>query len=130
VVVTTPEFLAAHPETVEKLLQVHRAWTKRLQDHPEQCVPQLDAALFALTGKKFARGVLPSGMARVKFSDEPLRETFQSLADWSAELGFVNGKIDLTGLIDTTILHKLQRQRDSAQPDRKEGVDASRHSAG
>ena len=126
VVVTTPDFLAAHPDIVEKLLRVHRTWTKRLQEHPDQCVPQLDAALLALTGKKFREGVLPAALSRVRFSDEPLQETFQSLAEWSAELGFVNGRIDLTGLIDTTILRKLQQQGDSG-PSQKEGADASHH---
>lgn len=131
VVITTPDFLAAHPDVVEKLLRVHRWWTKRLLEQPAQCVPQLDAALFALTSKKFPAGVLPAALGRVKFSDEPLQETFQSLADWSAELGFVNGKIDLTGLTDTTILRKLQQQGDSSQPPpQKEPGDASRHPVG
>jgi NitT/TauT family transport system substrate-binding protein len=133
VVITTPDFLADHPDVIEKLLRVHRSWTKRLQEQPEQCVPQLDAALFALTSKKFPAGVLSSSLGHVKFSDEPLQETFQSLADWSSELGFVNGKIDLTGLIDTTILRKLQQEQQqggSAQPQQKESGDASRHPVG
>ena len=34
-VVTTPEFLRKHPDVVEKVLVVHRGWTKRLQDAPD-----------------------------------------------------------------------------------------------
>ena len=127
VVITTPDFLAAHPEVVEAFLRVHRAWTKRLQEQPAQCVPMLASALVSLTGKKLPSSVLPAALARIKFSDEPLPQTFQSLADWSAELGFVGGKIDLTGLIDTTILRKLQ-QGSSTQP-AKELTNASNHSS-
>jgi NitT/TauT family transport system substrate-binding protein len=115
VVVTTPDFLAQHPDVIENILRVHRSWTQRLQTQPEKYIPELESSLFALTSKKLPKGVVPSALARVKFSDEPLLQTFESLALWSTELGFANQKIDLTGLIDTAILRKLQ-QGDATQP--------------
>jgi NitT/TauT family transport system substrate-binding protein len=122
VVVTTPEFLNSHPDTIESLLRVHRAWTKRLQTEPEKYIPQIDAALFALTNKKLPVGVLPAALKRVKFSDDPLQETFNSYGQWSFELGFSPQKPDLTGLIDTSILAKLEQQ-EAAAP-HKETADA------
>lgn len=126
VVITTPDFLGDHPEIVQKVLQAHVRWTRRLQKGPEQYIGQLESALFDLTGKKFPKGVVAAAMRTVQFSDEPLRETFEALDDWSAELGFFPGKIDLTGLFDTSILRKVQAGESSTQP-HKESADAGQH---
>jgi NitT/TauT family transport system substrate-binding protein len=108
VVVTTPEFLQKHPATVEKLLGVHRTWTERLTKEPATYVPQLKAALFDLTKKQLPEGVVESALATTSFTDEPLPHTFETMAVWSYELGYSREKTDTSGLIDTTILRKLQ----------------------
>lgn len=123
VIVTSPEFLAAHPDAVEKLLRVHETWTKRLADEPGRYVPQLDSALFALTGKRLPPGVLQAALGRVKFTDEPLEQTFRTYADWSAELGLTTQSPDLTGLIDTSILREVRK--DEPGPATKEAARAS-----
>lgn len=107
-VVTTPKFLATHPKTVEKLLAAHRAWTVRLQADPQAQLKPLDEALFKLNGKRLPTGVVPMAIKNVKFTDEPLAETLATFAQWADELGLTRGKSDLAGLIDTTILRKLQ----------------------
>jgi len=109
VVITTPDFLADHPDVVRKLLQVHRAWTRRLAEHPQQYVPQLGSALFALTGKQLPPGVLPAALTRIKFTDEPLMPTFAALANWSYELEATMQRPNLAGLFDTSILQSLQQ---------------------
>ena len=110
VVVTTPEFLSAHPDIVEKILRVHRAWTQRLQNDPKACVAQLGDALFSLTSKRLPPGILPAALARVKYTEQPLKPTFTAYAQWSYELGFERQPPDLSGLFDTGILTKLQKE--------------------
>jgi len=107
VVVTTPEFLKKHPQTVEKLLAVHRTWTQRLNREPAKVTPQLKEALYALTKKQLPAGVVESALANTTFTDEPLPHTFDVMANWSFELGFARDKTDVGGLIDTSILQKL-----------------------
>lgn len=126
VVITTPDFLSDHSETVQKVLRAHVRWTRRLQKEPEQYIGQLESALFDLTGKQFPKGVVAAAMKTVQFSDEPLQETFESLAEWSAELGFLPGKIELSGLFDTTLLKKVQAGESSTQP-HQESDDARQH---
>ena len=88
VVVTTPEFLKAHPEIIEKLLGVHRRWTLRLnQDGPAQ-LPALEEALLKLTGKKLPAGVLRGAYGRVVFTDDPMQSTFAAMGQWTFDLGF------------------------------------------
>jgi NitT/TauT family transport system substrate-binding protein len=110
VVITTPEFLADHPDIVEKTLRVHRSWTQRLQQDPKSCETPLGDALFGLTGKRLPAGILPSALARVKFTDEPLKQTFSTLGQWSYELQFEKQPPDLSGLFDTGILRKLEQE--------------------
>lgn len=107
-VVTTPQFLKKHPEVVEKVLVVHREWTKRLQENPQQQLPKLQEALTALTGKALPAGVLPAAIGNVQFTDDPLNETLETMAAWSAELGHTKEQAKLDGLVDLTILNKLR----------------------
>ena len=107
IVITTPEFLEKNPQTVEKVLGVHRAWTERLNKEPAKYVPQLKAALFDLTKKQLPEGVLESALANAVFTDDPLPHTFDVMAAWSYDLGFSREKTDVKGLIDTSILQKL-----------------------
>lgn len=104
VVVTTPEFLQKHPDAVQKLLGVHRAWTDRLTKEPARYVPQLKDALFGLTKKQLPEGVLEAALRNTVFTDDPLPHTFETMSGWSYELGFSKDKPDLGALIDSTIL--------------------------
>ena len=107
VIVTTPEFLAAHPDVVEKILAVNHNWTVRLNSDPGKYAPQLEQALFTLTGKKLKPGVAAEALARVKFTEDPSPATFQANAQWSYDLGFSKEKQDTSGLIDLSILKKI-----------------------
>jgi NitT/TauT family transport system substrate-binding protein len=116
VVVTSPKFLADHPDVVEKVLRVHHDWTGRLTKEPEKHVPQLEQALFALTTKKLPAGVAKSALGNTKFTDDPLPHTFDAFAAWSSELGFTKSRTDTKGLIDTTVLQKVRAGGAEASP--------------
>jgi NitT/TauT family transport system substrate-binding protein len=109
VVVTTPEFLAAHPDVVKKVLAVHHRWTKQLNDNPTAVQSQLESALFKLTNKKLPEGVLAAALPRVKFLDDPLPDTFNTMAQWTYDLGFAQQPPKLDGLFDLSILQQLQQ---------------------
>ncbi|MCL2447399.1 MAG: aliphatic sulfonate ABC transporter substrate-binding protein [Polyangiaceae bacterium] len=103
-VVTTPEFLAKHPDLVEKVLGVHRAWTQRLQGDPAKYTPKLADALQALTGKKLGTDVLAPALSRVGFVTDPGIETLRAFARWKAELGFGSSPVELKDLVDSAPL--------------------------
>jgi NitT/TauT family transport system substrate-binding protein len=124
VVVTTPTFLADHPDVVEKVLRVHRDWTQKLQRQPEAYVGQLDEALFALTNGHLPAGVLASSLGRVKFTDEPLPDTLRTLADWTYDLKLIQDPVKLDGLVDTRILQRLGAPSPATSPS-KETADAA-----
>jgi NitT/TauT family transport system substrate-binding protein len=110
-VVTTPEYLAKHPETVERVLGAHRTWTDRLAADPAKYAPALDDALFALTGKRLDPAVVREALGRVKFTSNPNRRTLEAFASWTHDLGFERETVDLANLVDTTILDKTVADR-------------------
>ena len=88
VVVTTPEFLRAHPDVVEKFLAVHRHWTQRLNTDGDAQLPAIGEALYNLTHKKLPSDVMREAFRRVRFTDDPLPKTFTEMGTWAADLGF------------------------------------------
>ena len=109
VVVTTPEFLENHPDVVAKVLGVHRSWTARLAVDPKAHLEELGSALLALTGKKLPPGVLESAITRVKFTDDPLPDTFKTMGQWTYDLGFEQQPARLGTLFDLNVLQDLQK---------------------
>jgi NitT/TauT family transport system substrate-binding protein len=109
-VVVSPQFLAEHPDVVEKMLVVHRQWTKRLQDDSAAQVKPMAEALQRLTGKPMAESIIGDAFKRVKFTDEPLAETLETFAKWAHELKLSRQAPKVEGLINTTILRALQKK--------------------
>ena len=115
-VVVNPDFLAKHADIVEKLLGAHVQWTARLQGDAQKYVPQLHDALLALTTKEIDQKILSTAIARVKFTNEPLNATFETMSQWASDMGFSAEKQDVGGLIDTSILKRVQGASPAAQP--------------
>jgi NitT/TauT family transport system substrate-binding protein len=109
-VITTPEFLRDHPEVLRQVLQVHHRWTVRLNNDPQKYIPQLEAALLALNGKKLPKGVLASSIKRVRFVDDPLPDTIRTMGAWAYDLEFAPRQANLATLIDTSILREVVQQ--------------------
>lgn len=107
VVVTTPKFLAQHPDVVEKILAVHHQWTTRLAEDPNACADQLNNALADLTGMKLPDPVIRGALDHTVFTDDAMPQTFITMAQWSADLKFIPTVPDLTGLFQTDIIHRL-----------------------
>jgi NitT/TauT family transport system substrate-binding protein len=98
VVVTSPKFLREHPDVVRKFLEVHHQWTGRLNANAASYRNQLNDALVALGGKKLPADVLGAALDRTVFTDDPLPDTFATMAQWSADLKVIKGVPDLNGL--------------------------------
>lgn len=116
VIVTTPQFLADHPDIVEKILTVHRRWTQRLSADSSQYADQLNDALAALGGKKLPSDVMRSALARTLFTDDPLPQTFSTMEQWSHDLKFIDSAPSLNGLFATDIMNKITSTTATTQP--------------
>ena len=99
VVVTTPEFLAAHGDVVDALLRVNHDWTVKLAADPRRYAGPVDDALGGLTGHHLPAGVAADALARVRFTEDPSPATFDADAQWAYDLGCANDQPDLADLI-------------------------------
>jgi NitT/TauT family transport system substrate-binding protein len=106
-VVTTPEFLAAHPDVVKSVLAVHKKWTKLLTDAPDDQAKPLADALNKITGQTFDPAVLSAALHRTTFTNDPLPDTLTTMAAWTTELGFADSVPDLNKLFDLEISRSL-----------------------
>jgi NitT/TauT family transport system substrate-binding protein len=116
VIVTTPKFLAKHPDIIQKILTVHHQWTVRLSGHSTDYADQLNDALVALGGKKMPSDVIRAALGRTEFTDDPLPETFKTMEQWSHDLTFIKSAPDLTGLFETDIIHGVISSEPARQP--------------
>jgi NitT/TauT family transport system substrate-binding protein len=108
VIVTTPQFLADHTDVVEKILRVHHEWTIRLwQDHQGIYRKQLNDALEKLGSKRLPDDVMDAAMSRTQFTDDPLPDTFATMAQWAYDLEVVRTKPDLSGLFATDLIKRV-----------------------
>jgi NitT/TauT family transport system substrate-binding protein len=98
VVVATPEFIATHPAELEKILAVHRSWTERLRTTPQQYIRPLDDALFGLTKVRLGDDVIGNALKRTEFTNDPMPQTFATMAQWTKDAGFIRQVPDLSGL--------------------------------
>ena len=120
VVITTPAFLAKHPETVKAFLAAHVAWTDRLSADPQPYLTDLKAALFNLTNKNLPPGVLEASVENTLFTTDPLPHTFTRFAGWAYDLDFSKERTDTSALIDVTFLQSVRQQSPAAtQPKRR-----------
>jgi hypothetical protein len=82
---------------------------------PGKHTAALGEALVKLGGKKLAQPVIESALARVKFTDKPLEETFKTMATWASDLDFERGPSQLSQLFDLKISTELGSQNGPEQ---------------
>lgn len=115
-VVVSPEYLKEHPDQVEKVLEVHCAWTERLSEDAGAQVPALAAAMERLTGKKLSKDIIGAAVSRVRFTDQPLAQSITTFAQWAFDLRLAKGVPSVTTLVDATLLEKVRARRASCTP--------------
>ena len=106
VLLVRAEFLEAHPDVVEDLLEGHIAAVQWIADNPDEAPTVINAALESETGKPLADAVLQRALEHVTFSADPHADTFETLVANGLAAGTQKeGSID--GLFDLRILNAL-----------------------
>ncbi|MWB99781.1 ABC transporter substrate-binding protein [Agromyces seonyuensis] len=114
VLLVNADFLAAHPQTVEALLEGHLAALGWLAEHPDEAAGVINAKLEADTGKGLEPAVIDRALEHVAFDADPHAETFETLVANGLEAGTQkDGSID--GLFDLSLLNGLL-EADGAEP--------------
>jgi NitT/TauT family transport system substrate-binding protein len=114
-VIARRAFLEKHPDLVEAILKAHVAITNDLQKSPEQHFGLINKELKRLTSKDLPGEVMKLSFQHTQFTTDPSAESFERFFRMGKALGLVKGdQLDLSKLIDTTLLKKVQAAAPSA----------------
>jgi len=108
ILLVSTKFLKEHPQTVEKLLSAHVEATKFINANPSEAKSIVNAKLKELTGKPIGDKVLDDTFARTVFTNDPLEKSIGMFVEWSRELGFTKEGQDVSGLVDLSLLKKVE----------------------
>lgn len=106
VLLVSKQFLAEHPTTVEALVEGHADAVQFIEDEPAKAAEDINAQLEADTGKPLGDEVLARSLEHVRFTVDPVADTFEEvLANGVAAGTAKDGSID--GLFDLAILNRV-----------------------
>ena len=107
ILISSRQFLADHPETIEALIKGEVAQTEAIAADPAKAQTDLNAAIGELTGKPLADTTIQAAFANIEPTWDPLAGTLNTIAANGVEAGTLTEVPDLKGIYDLTALNKV-----------------------
>jgi len=107
ILISSRQFLADHPETIEALIKGEVAETDAIKAHPAKARTDLNAAIGKLTGKPLNDTTIQAAFANVQPTWDPLAGTLDELAANGVAAGTLASAPDLKGIYDLRELNKV-----------------------
>ena len=99
VVIVRVAFLEQHRDLVRRWLQGQAETMRWIKAHDEEAQTLVNHEIGRLTTREIASDVLREAWARLLFTDDPLRATFEKLARDAKDLGFLPSS-DISGIFE------------------------------
>jgi len=108
VVIVRTAFMNEHPDVVDSFLRAHVETVNWIETHPDEAITVVGAKIKQVTGKSLPPDIMKSAFARTDFTYDPLRDTVNTFADWSNQLGYLHqDHTALGGFFDTGPLNRV-----------------------
>ena len=107
ILISSRQFLADHPETIQALIKGEVAETEAIAADPAKAQTDLNAAIGELTGKPLADTTIQAAFANIEPTWDPLAGTLNTIAANGVEAGTLTEVPDLNGIYDLTALNKV-----------------------
>lgn len=104
--VVRTQFLKAHPETVQRLLEGQVEANKFVNEHAAEAQTIVNEGIAKVTGKKLADPVIQQAWAHLTFTNDPIAASLATSAEHATAAGLL-AKVDLKGIYDLTLLNKV-----------------------
>lgn len=112
VVIARKQFLDQHPDLVKRFLAAHAQTVASIHKDPEAARRVIGERIKTLSKKAIPEAILKQALGRTDFTDDPLRESVLTFADWSRDLGYQRqGRDALADLIDVGPLNAVLAER-------------------
>jgi len=108
--VASKQFVEEHPEIVRKLLKAHLASIEQINKNPKEAVKVVNTHISNLTKSKLSSAVIEKSLQRTRITHQVDPKVLNELVSKAAKLGFFE-KTDVDGLVDTTILDEVARNK-------------------
>jgi len=106
VLVVRKAFLSSHPDVVKALLAGQVAANDFVNQHTQRAEADAAAEIGTISGKAPSSAVVASAWKELTFTDDPVASSIQGAADHAVTVGLAK-KVDLTGLVDVTLLNQV-----------------------
>ena len=100
-------FLSAHPDVVKALVEGQVQANDFVNQHPQQAQADAASEIAAISGKAPSSSVVTAAWPEMTFTDDPVASSIQAAADHALAVGTITKKVDLTGLVDVTVLNQV-----------------------
>ena len=100
ILVASPEMIRRYPSTLAKFITAHRQWTANLKQDAAKQLPALQKSLQSLTKREFPPGALELAITRIKYTNDPVFSSIETMAKWAYDLGFLKDPPELDGMLD------------------------------
>ncbi|MBI3744241.1 MAG: ABC transporter substrate-binding protein, partial [Chloroflexi bacterium] len=104
-VVVRREFLVDQPEVVRRWLVGHVKTTEVINANPALARADVESEIQRLTSVPIADNLVAGSFERTQFLVDPLATTISTNADRAYNLGFLNNKPNIKGMLDLTLLN-------------------------
>ncbi|MFZ0475229.1 MAG: aliphatic sulfonate ABC transporter substrate-binding protein [Halobacillus sp.] len=104
VFVTSQDLVKNNPDMVDNLVEAHKKATTFIQDNPDEAKSIASKKIKEITDQELSQSVIDNAWERIDFTYEVEEKTLQDFANSSYELGFLEEKPNLEGLVDTSFL--------------------------
>jgi len=104
VFVTSQDLVENNPDMVDNLVEAHKEATTFIQDNPDEAKSIAIKKIKEITDQELSQSVIDNAWERIDFTYEVEEKTLQDFANSSYELGFLEEKPNLEGLVDTSFL--------------------------
>lgn len=118
--IVNADFLEAHPDAVESLLEGHIETVDWINDNPEQGQEAAVEHLTELTGAGLTPDVASAALDNVSFTVDPVAPSLQNGAEHAQAVGLLE-PVDLTGIYALDLLNGLLAEEGREQVDGLEG---------
>ncbi len=99
VLVVKKDFLESSPELVEQFLRAHQESIDFINSNKEEVIEIIVKQIKEITNEEIDKSVIENSLKRVEFTSELDRKILQEFADFSGDLGFIEGDTNLNELL-------------------------------
>ncbi len=98
VLVVKKDFLE-NPEVIEQFLEAHQESIEFINENKKETIKVITNQIKKITNEEIDKAVIENALKRVEFTSELDKNIIQEFADFSGELGFIEGDTSLSRLL-------------------------------